>query len=75
MLVVGVIVQSDQRAQTNIKEANQISKDRRTTDVKSEHKSSPVESEWMDEEKEDDWVETARRLYFHASRKHREREL
>jgi hypothetical protein len=34
VLVVGVIVQSDKGAQTNINEANQISKDRRTTDVK-----------------------------------------
>jgi hypothetical protein len=49
---VGVMVRSDRRAQTNSKEANQKSKDRRTTDVKSEHKSSPVESEWI-EEKED----------------------
>jgi hypothetical protein len=64
VLVVGVMVRSDRRAQTNIKKTNQKSKDRRTTDVKSEHKSSPVESEWMKRRKTDDRVEIEGRLYF-----------
>ena len=66
---VGVMVRSDRRAQTNIKKANQKSKDRRTTDVKSEHKSSPVESEWMKRRKTRRLGENRQTFILYASRK------